>query len=151
MPPFLSLGVKRENGQPRERRSFSDELKYRAGEILAATRGPPSRWSPQTALEDELRLLLRHLYLAQHLEERILAELLDRECDIGTELLALEHRTPRYATQRFPEREKIKRRLAELQRERRRFRERQAEKLACLEERLLKLVGRSRILAQPET
>ena len=68
----------------------------------------------------------------------------EEESGIGTELLQMEARTPRYSPYRFPEREKLQRRLGQLSQERRRFKMTEAEKLDGLHNRLLSLLSKHR-------
>ena len=63
--------------------------------------------------------------------------LLQSECYIETELIQMENRTPRYSPYRFPEREKLQRRLGRIAEERRRFTMTLAEKLDSFHDRLL--------------
>ena len=62
---------------------------------------------------------LRELKSARTLEEATRRSLLRQECYIDTELMHMEQRTPKYSPYRFPEREKLQRRLHQLERERR--------------------------------
>jgi hypothetical protein len=67
-------------------------------------------------------------------------ELRQAECEIETELMQMEQRTPRYSPYRFPEREKLQRRLARVGQERRKLTLTLAEKLDGLHDRLLSLL-----------
>ena len=76
----------------------------------------------------------------------VLASLLQDECYVGTELRQMEDRVPRYSPYRFPEREKLQRRLGHLAQERRRFTVTHGEKIDALHEMLLSLLGKHRQL-----
>ena len=102
--------------------------------------------SPCGMLDREIALVLDQIQSARDLEERLCDSLLDTECRIGTELLQMEDRTPRYSPQRFPEREKLQRRLQLLEMEARRLRMTHTEKMAALHERLLTLLQKRTVL-----
>ena len=76
----------------------------------------------------------------------VLQNLLDDECEIDTELIQMEARTPTYSPYRFPEREKLQRRRGRISEERRRFLISSGEKLDALNSRLLSLVSKHRLL-----
>ena len=71
--------------------------------------------------------------------------LLDSECDIETELMQMEARTPRYSAYRFPEREKLQRRLGHIAVERRQFTMTLADKMDSFHDRLLSLLKKHKI------
>ena len=87
-----------------------------------------------------MALVLHQIDASRERERDALDSLLEEECSIGTELLQMEARTPRYSPYRFPEREKLQRRLGHLSQERRRFQMAQAEKLDGLHRELLSLM-----------
>ena len=103
-------------------------------------------WSPAPSLDDQIWLTLHHIETNREREQTVKENLLLEECEIGTELLQMEARTPRYSAYRFPEREKLQRRLGQLAAERRRFVGSHAERLDTLHDRLLALVGKQRLL-----
>ena len=103
-------------------------------------------WSPRSSVEDALAMLLHHLGETRAHERRVGEDLLREECYVSTELRQMEDRTPRYSPYRFPEREKLHRRLGQLAQERRRFATSHAQRLQLLEDRLLSLVGQHRQL-----
>ena len=129
-----------------QRKSFTERLEEKAREAMGAQREKNRGWSPSWLLKDEIALTLDQLDGLRFRGRGVELGLLEEECGIGTELMQMEARTPRYATYRFPEREKLQRRLGQLSQERRRFRTTQAEKLDALHERLLGLVGKERLL-----
>ena len=91
-----------------------------------------------------MALLLHQIDASRARESDVFESLLEEECGIGTELLQMEARTPRYSPYRFPEREKLQRRLGRLSEERRRFRMTKAERLDGLHHRLLSLMSKHR-------
>ena len=137
----------KEDPQPRERHegSFAQKLEARTRDLLVELEGPSARqWSPSSILEEEAALVLHQIDESCARERAAMDSLLQEECYIGTELLQMEQRTPRYSPYRFPEREKLLRRLGQLSQERRRFTIAHAERLDGLHNRLLELVGKHR-------
>lgn len=78
-------------------------------------------------------------------EERFL-RLLRIECYVDTDLMRLEERIPRYAPYHFPEKEKFKKRLFEIEKERRNLSIKLEEKTQGLEDKLLSLVNRCELM-----
>lgn len=72
--------------------------------------------------------------------------LLKLECYIDTDLMQLEQRQPRYVPYHFPEKEKLKQRLFEIEKERRNLSLKLEEKTQGLEEKLLNLINRHKQL-----
>jgi len=75
----------------------------------------------------------------QHKEQ--FRRLLRIECYVDTDLMQIEQRVPRYARYHFPEKEKCKQRLFEIEKERRILELKLEEKVHGLEEKLLNLVS----------
>ena len=126
--------------------TFTERLEEKAREAVSARREKNRGWSPSWLLKDEIALTLDQIEGLRFRGRRVESGLLEEECGIGTELMQMEARTPRYSPFRFPEREKLQKRLGKLSQERRRFRTAQAEKLDGLHERLLGFVGKERVL-----
>ena len=139
---------KKRNLEDVQGKSFGERLEEGAREAVSLEREKNRGWSPSWLLKDEIALTLDQIEGLRFRGRRMELGLLEEECSIGTELLQMEQRTPRYSTYRFPEREKMKRRLGQLSQERRRFRMAQAEKLDGLHERLLGLLGKERMLTR---
>ena len=78
-------------------------------------------------------------------EEQFLC-LLRIECYVDTDLMQLEERIPRYAPYHFPEKEKFKQRLFEIEKERRNLSLRLEEKTQGLKDKLLSLVNRCELV-----
>jgi hypothetical protein len=72
--------------------------------------------------------------------------LLRVECYVDTDLMQLEQRQPRYMPYHFPEKEKLKQRLFDIENERRSLSLRLEEKTQGLEEKLLGLLNRHAII-----
>ena len=129
------------------RGSFTSGLEGRARGATQDKHTERAPWSPQSSIDDQIRLTLHQIDENRVRGEVVRESMLLEKCEIGTELLQMEARTPRYSAYRFPQREKLQRRLGQLSAERRRFAISHAEKLDALHERLLGLVGKQRLLA----
>ena len=121
-------------------------LESRADELGSDLRSPDWDDAPTAMLDREIALVLDQIRAARELEERLCDSLLDTECRIDTELAQMEERTPRYSPHRFPEREKLHKRLHLVEIEGRRLRMTHAEKMAALHERLLSLLQKRAML-----
>lgn len=97
--------------------------------------------APLAVIEREVALLLGQLDRVRTLHGEMQRDLLRDECYVGTELLQMEQRTPRYSPDRFPEREKMHRRIQGIHQERRRLTNTHTEQLHSLEDRLLSLLS----------
>ena len=93
-------------------------------------------------IEREVALLLGQLDRVRTLHDEMQRDLLRDECYVGTELLQMEQRTPRYSPDRFPEREKMHKRIQGIHQERRRLTSTHTDQLHTLEDRLLILLNR---------
>lgn len=125
--------------------SFGDRLEERVRDAVA--KSPESReFSASSLVEEQLALTLHQIDELRRRWQALNDNLLRSECDIDTELMQMEQRTPRYSPYRYPEREKLERRLARLAEERRRLAISQAERLDSLHERLLALLQKRRQL-----
>ena len=72
--------------------------------------------------------------------------LLKIECYIDTDLMQLEQRQPRYIPYHFPEKEKLKQRLFDIEKERRNLSMKLEEKTQGLEEKLLNLINKCKLV-----
>lgn len=90
----------------------------------------------------EIALTLNQMDRAQELHEKQLRRLLRVECYVDTELMQMKERMPRYSPYWFPEKEKLHKRLIEIERERQNATLRLEERLRPLEDKLLGLVNR---------
>ncbi len=93
-------------------------------------------------IKREIALTAEQIDRLQALHKDQLDEILQAECYVNTELMQMEQRTPRYSPYRFPEREKLQRRLLQIGAERRRLAARLEDKLQPLEDRLLSLINK---------
>lgn len=99
-----------------ERVRFGEEIEKRARRVVE--RSGQSDSSIVRGVRDELSLALSELDDLRAFAERQRRDLLRVECYVDTELMHMEARTPRYSPYRFPEREKLQRRLFSIHQER---------------------------------
>ena len=97
--------------------------------------------APLAVIEREVALVLGQLDRVRALHGEMQRDLRRDECYVGTELLQMEQRTPRYSPDRFPEREKMHRRIQGIHQERRRLTNTHTAQLHSLEDRLLSLLS----------
>lgn len=136
-----------ESKHAKRRRRFTDRIERDARKMVSSPNARRRGLLGSSLLEDQIALTLDQIDQVRARDIETLQGLLDIECYIGTELMQMEARTPLYAHRRFPEREKLQRRLGQLAKERRRFKTNQDEKLSGLHSKLLDLVGKRRLLA----
>ncbi len=77
--------------------------------------------TPISGLERQISLSLDELDHSLEVHRSISRDIVRSEAEIGTELMQMEARTPRYSPYRFPEREKFQRQLHNLGQEKRRL------------------------------
>ncbi len=119
---------------------FSQCLEDRAREVARSTRGPAGCSSVTTLIEQEIALTLEQLDGLRSLHDRQLRSLCRTECYVGTELMQMEERTPRYSPYRFPEREKFQSKLFLIEAERRKGSVFYEERIQSLQRKLLSLM-----------
>ncbi|MCK5601186.1 hypothetical protein KAR91_04930, partial [Candidatus Pacearchaeota archaeon] len=90
----------------------------------------------------EIALTVDQIKRLKEKHEEHFLRLLRIECYVDTDLMQLEERIPRYAPYHFPEKEKFKQRLFDIEKERRNLSLRLEEKTQGLEDKLLSLVNR---------
>ena len=128
------------------KRSFSVEIESRARQIVRNRDDPGEIRGGLVVLEQEIALTLEHIERAEELRKKVDGSLLQQECYIDTDLMQMEQRTPAYSRFRFPEREKLQRRLGWLERERRDRATTHVERLNTLRDRLLTLITKHDVL-----
>lgn len=101
-------------------------------------------------IEREIALVLDHMDRLRSLHEKLRDNLLQMRCYTDTELIQMEDRTPQYSPYRFPEREKLQRRLLALEKERRQLALSEEDKLQELHKQLLSLLNRHNQLSPSE-
>ena len=120
--------------------SFRGTLEERAR--LVARPRHTRHWdlNPTATVERKLRFLLEEIGRERKLRRALLRSLLRVECYVGTELIQMEQRTPRYSPYRFPERDKLQRRLGKIEDERRQLLTKYQDRLHGLHVQLLSLL-----------
>ena len=119
--------------------SFFDDLKMEARRLVGRE---AQDWDGSVSgiARREAALILEQMERVKKLHEEQLLRLLRVECYVENELHDMERRMPPYSPQRFPERDKLQRRLWEIEKERQRLKLRLEEKVRGLEERLVVLL-----------
>ncbi|MCI0624780.1 MAG: hypothetical protein L0387_24565 [Acidobacteria bacterium] len=125
---------------------FAGQLEERVRQLTNATRQPSPEFSVTSLIEDELLLTVEQLDKTRERWRVIEQDLLQAECYIETELMQMEQRTPRYSPYRFPEREKLQKRLMGIAQERRRLIVSTSQSIDELHQRLLSLLHKHKQL-----
>ncbi len=97
-------------------------------------------------LEQDIALTLEQIDRLRNLQQRQLTSLCRTECYVDTELMQMEERTPRYSPYRFPERDKLQKRLFAIEAERRKQAASYEDKIQCLQSKLLSLMQKHKQL-----
>lgn len=121
---------------------FSKKLEDKVNQISSNLHKNIWGVSVPSILKREIALTSEQIKRLKKLHKIQLYNLLQIECYIDTEIMQMEERTPTYSPYRFPEREKLQRRLFNLAAERRKLEIHHEEKLHSLEERLLSLLNK---------
>ena len=129
-----------------QRRSFTSDLEAKARGVVAREQDAGDRPIEQV-VSRELALILDQINQTKDVHARQLRSLLRVECYVDTELIHMEQRTPRYSPYRFPEREKLQRRLMAIEAERRKLAADHQVRLTQLHDRLLATLHRHMHLA----
>ena len=121
---------------------FTKSLEEKA-EFLASV-PKQEQWdkSIPSIVRREIALTVDQIKRLKEKHEEHFLRLLRIECYVDTDLMQLEERIPRYAPYHFPEKEKFKQRLFDIEKERRNLSLRLEEKTQGLEDKLLSLVNR---------
>lgn len=135
----------RASGKP----AMAVELERRALAIVSR----PHATEPDSivaGLEREIAFVMEQIETLRATRDRLSKNLLQIECYVNTELLQMEQRTPRYSPYRYPEREKLQRRLLDIEHERRDRSVTHEQRLAELHKRLLDLLNQHAVLTLDE-
>lgn len=135
---------KNHEDEPR-RPTFSSSLEARARAVVSR-RDSETEDPVVAAVTDEIALTLNHIDQLRHLHGCLHNDVTRLECYTNTELIQMEARTPRYSPYRYPEREKLQRRLLELAKARRTLAVDEIHETAKLQQRLLTELGRRQVL-----
>ncbi len=124
------------------RQPFGKTLEDKANE-LASEKGLPV-WdsSLPSILRREISLTVDQIRRLKGRHDYVFRKLLCIECDIGTDILQMEARQPPYMPVLLPEREKLKQRLFDIEKERRTLSLRLEDKTQSLEDKLLDLINK---------
>lgn len=126
-------------------RRFTNGLERKAREI-SSWRDKPDKKSPVSMLRKDIIFTLDQIQNQRTHHEVQREELLNTECQLTTEIMHVDDRTPKYTPERYPEREKFLHRLLEVEREKRRLDTQHEEKLDELHRKLLDLINKHELL-----
>ncbi len=93
-------------------------------------------------LRREIALVVDQINRLKEVREEQLGRLLRVECYVDTDLMQLQQRIPTYAPYQFPEKDKLKKRLFEIEKQRRDVRIHHEDRARTLEGRLLDLLNK---------
>ena len=125
---------------------FTKSLEEKAEHLASVPKQEQWDKSIPSIVRRKIALTVDQIKRLKEKHEEQFRHLLRIECYVGTDLMQLQQRIPRYAPYHFPEKEKLKQRLFEIEKERRNLSLRLEEKTQGLEERLLGLVNRCEVL-----
>ena len=114
------VGVWRIIGEEDQEHPFTRQLEQRARNLIGESHG--DGWhdaSPPAILERDIRSTVAQIEETRRVHTAERQRLLRLECYTDTELMQMEQRTPRYSPYRYPEREKLQRRLMSIEHDRR--------------------------------
>ena len=127
---------------------FAKDLEDRARRLAGGEKGGEWDRSIPAMLQREISLTLDQIKRLRERHEDQSRRLLKIECYIDTELMQMNQRIPRYAPYHFPEKEKLRQRLFDIEKERRNLALRLQEKTQSLEDRLLSLLNKHQHLKE---
>jgi len=122
-------------------------LEARARHIAQESMAMDETEAVENGIRREIALVIEQIDRLRAVHDQLVSSLLKIECYVDTELLQMEQRTPPYSPYRYPEREKLQRRLLEIDRERRDRRVVYEQRIAELHQRLLHLLNEHAVLA----
>jgi len=121
---------------------FTETLEKKARQLKTGLKQDSWDLSLPSIIKREIALTVDQIDQTRKLRDDQLNSLQKSECDINTELIQMEDRTPRYSPYKYPEREKFLRSLQGIEAERRRTKAHTEERLRSLENRLLSLMNK---------
>ena len=119
---------------------FSKNLQDRARQLAAGSNDTYWDTSIPATIKREIALIVDQINRHQESHEKQLRQLLQMECAVGTDLMELDQRIPWYTPNYLPEKDTLKQRLFDIEKDRRKLNQRHQEKLHTLEDRLLNLI-----------
>ena len=124
-------------------KKFAKTLEEKANHLAAYP--PKKQWddSIPSMFRREIALTVDQIQRLRERHEEMFHSLLRLECYVDTDLMAMENRQQQYAAAyNFPEKEQLKQRLFDIEKERRNLSLKLEEKTQNLETRLLELINR---------
>ena len=122
--------------------SFGKNLEDKAKELAAEKDIKLWDNSIPSILRREISLTVDQIKRLRDRHDEQFRRLLKLECYVDTDLIQMEQRQPRYKPYHFPEKEKLKQRLFDIEKERRNLSLRLEEKTQSIEDRLLSLLNK---------
>lgn len=126
----------------RMRPRFGKSLEDKAEQLAAEVNMRQLETDVPEMLRREIALTTDQIKRLRERHDEQFQRLLRLECNVDTDLMQLQQRTPRYIPYHFPEKEKLKQRLFDIEKERRKLSLRLEEKTQSLEDRLLSLINK---------
>ena len=125
---------------------FTKSLEEKAEHLTSVPKREQWDKSIPSIVRREIALTVDQIKRLKEKHEEQFRRLLRIECYIGTDLMQLEQRIPRYVPYHFPEKEKFKKRLFEIEKERWQLKLRLEKEVRGMEDKLLGLVNRLEII-----
>lgn len=129
--------------------SFAEQLEAQARALVKNVEPMSSDRGIESALERELALVVSHIDSVRSTHENLRRNLLRHECYLGTEIIQRTPPEPVYYDPRLPERDKLRDRLRDIEKERRRLALQENETLRGLRDQLLNVVHRRELMRSP--
>ena len=122
--------------------TFAKSLEEKAEHLVSVPKKQVWKKTIPSMLRREIALTVEQIKrLRKHHDDQF-HRLLRIECYVDTDLMQLEQRIPRYVPYHFPEKEKLKQRLFEIEKERRNLSLKLEDKTQGLEDKLLGLINK---------
>ena len=125
---------------------FTKSLEEKAAHLALVPKREQWDKSIPSIVRREIALTVDQIKRLKERHDEQFLRLLRIECYVGTDLIQLQQRIPQYAPYHFPEKEKLKQRLFEIEKERRNLSLKLEEKTQGLEDKLLSLVNRCELV-----
>ncbi|MBM4103133.1 MAG: hypothetical protein FJ263_03660 [Planctomycetes bacterium] len=123
-------------------KKFAKTLEEKAEQLAIYPQKQPWDDSIPSMVRREIALTVDQIQRLRERHDEQFHRLLRVECYVDTELMQMEQRQPRYAPYHFPEKDKLKQRLFDIEKERRNLSLKLEEKTQNLETRLLELINK---------
>ena len=123
-------------------KKFAKTLEEKANQLAAYPLKQQWDDSISSMIRREITLTVEQIQRLRERHDEQFNRLLRVECYVDTELMQMEQRQPKYVPYHFPEKEKLKQRLFDIEKERRNLSIRLEDKTQSLEERLLSLINK---------